>query len=79
MALASVVLHIVELTGLLLFVGSVFFRRSDAPKPSLNPRHWTPIWRSEGHFRGPGFLMMFIGLQLFCLAAVADVTLQFCK
>ncbi len=79
MALALAVLHTVELIGLLLFVGSVFFRRPDAPKPSFNPKNWTPIWRQESHFRGPGFIMMFFGLELFSLAFVADLTLRLCK
>lgn len=75
----ALVFHIVELTGLLLFAGSVFFRRPDAPKPSFSPKNWTPIWRQESYFRGPGFLMMYLGLQLLGLALVGSFTLQFCK
>ncbi len=74
------VIHVAGLTGALMFISSIFFRRPDAPRiPSWNYKHWTPIWRQESHFRPPGFLLMYFGFQLFSFALVADLTLRFCK
>lgn len=73
-------IRIAEGIGILMFISSIFFRRPDAPRiPSWNYKNWTPIWRHESHFRPPGFLLMYIGLQLFSFAAVADLTLRWCR
>jgi hypothetical protein len=66
MELAS---NILVLVGLLMFLGSAFFRRPGTPFASVNPRHWIPIWRPEfrQRLRPPGFAILWVGYAVFSI------------
>ena len=61
---------IVALIGASLLITSVFFRRSDHPRMSWNPKDWVPVWKQKSYYRPPGYWMMIIGLGLFCLGTM---------
>ena len=51
--------------GGVMFFASVFYRAPDAPSvPSFNPKHWTPVWKQQSHFRGPGYTLMRWGIHI---------------
>ncbi len=59
------------LTGGLMFFGSIRYRTADAPPvASINPKHWTPIWKQKGHFRAPGYGIMLSGIGLMCIGII---------
>jgi hypothetical protein len=43
-----------------------------APVGSTNPRHWIPIWRTEAHFRPPGYSLNLVG---FCSISAGGLLL----
>ncbi len=56
---------IASLLGLALMYVSLFYRRSDAPMiGSTDPKDRAPIWKLKSRYRGPGFLFLVIGFEL---------------
>lgn len=50
------------LVGAAMVVVSLFYRSDEAPPiASLNPRKWTPIWKQQSHYVGPGYFLMIYG------------------
>ena len=57
--------------GGVMFFASAFYRAPDAPSiPSFNPKHWVPVWKQQSHFRGPGYALMFWGIQIMGLGVL---------
>lgn len=66
MDIATVILTLI---GFGMFLASAFFRAPDAPPiPSFNLKHWTPIWKPQSNFRGPGFRLMVFVIDIFGLS-----------
>ena len=53
------------LIGFGMFIASAFYRAPDAPAiPSFNPKDWKPLWKQKDHFRGPGYKLAILGLNI---------------
>jgi len=64
-------------TALMMIIGfgmvfaSIFYRSPDAPPiASFYPKHWTPIWKQQSHFRGPGYQLMRWGFHIASLGII---------
>lgn len=57
----------IALLGAALLFVSLFFRTESAPPiASVNPRDWVPVWRQQSHYSPTGFVLMIVGLEMFC-------------
>ncbi len=72
----AIITAVAMLVGLLMFVGSLFFRTAEAPRGFIwNPKKWTPMWKQRAWFRPPGFVLMMAGYAIFAVAFIVRVIL----